>query len=222
MRQGWLPSYGAGAGLPSVGGDQAGAAPLLVIGAVTPVAQEIEATVLVTAAVVGEFAQTPLGQEVIQDGEEMAAPVMARAAAFGETLGKPLTDLASKVEESAGEVLEEVSPRAASLFHYTTEEGMNAIVESGELNPSLKALNPSDARYGDGQYLSDIVPGSWSPQSMSSSFFGVPGQGTRLTNFVEVDVSGLDVVQGRMSTFVVPGQAPLDISNRIMSFGETW
>ncbi len=43
-----------------------------------------------------------------------------------------------------------------TLYHYTNEKGMNGIVESKKLNPSLKANNPKDARYGDGQYLFDI------------------------------------------------------------------
>jgi hypothetical protein len=39
------------------------------------------------------------------------------------------------------------------LYHYTNETGMNGIVDSKALNPSLKALNPNDVRYGNGQYL---------------------------------------------------------------------
>ena len=39
--------------------------------------------------------------------------------------------------------------------HYTNEKGLNGILESNELRPSLKANNPKDARYGDGQYLSE-------------------------------------------------------------------
>lgn len=35
---------------------------------------------------------------------------------------------------------------------------MNDIVDSQKLNLSLKANNPKDARYGNGQYLSDIKP----------------------------------------------------------------
>lgn len=42
-----------------------------------------------------------------------------------------------------------------TLYHYTNEKGLNGILESNELRPSLKANNPKDARYGDGQYLSE-------------------------------------------------------------------
>ncbi len=45
----------------------------------------------------------------------------------------------------------------SQLFHYTDEAGLTGIRSSEELWPSLKALNPKDAFYGDGQYLSDII-----------------------------------------------------------------
>jgi hypothetical protein len=54
--------------------------------------------------------------------------------------------------------LADVAP-TPTLFHYTDEAGMNGILDSHALNPSLKSLNLADARYGDGQYLSDIAPG---------------------------------------------------------------
>ncbi len=36
---------------------------------------------------------------------------------------------------------------------------MNGIVESGQLNPSLWWAGTKDFLYGEGQYLTDIVPG---------------------------------------------------------------
>lgn len=47
-------------------------------------------------------------------------------------------------------------PGRRTLFHYTSEAGLQGILDSCEINPSLKATNPNDARYGDGQYFSDI------------------------------------------------------------------
>ena len=46
-----------------------------------------------------------------------------------------------------------------TLYHYTDEKGLKGILEDEELKPSLKEVNPKDARYGNGQYVSDIVPG---------------------------------------------------------------
>lgn len=106
-----------------------------------------------------------------------------------------------------------------TLFHYTDEGGMKGILDSGELHPSLKSANPKDARYGDGQYLSDIQPGAKTCAQLSRCFLNQPFQGNRFTNYVEINVDGLQVVQGRANVFVVPGTEPLDLTGRIVSFG---
>ena len=108
---------------------------------------------------------------------------------------------------------------AQTLFHYTNEAGLKGITDSEELWPSLKALNPKDARFGDGQYLSSIVPGTRTLPQLSYDFLGIPFQGLRFTNYVEIDVTGLNVLEGRPGVFVVPGQSALDVSGRIVSSG---
>lgn len=108
---------------------------------------------------------------------------------------------------------------ASTLFHYTDAAGMKGITESNLLFPSLRALNPKDARYGNGQYLSDILPGTMSCAQLSRCFIGQPFQGQRFTNYVEIDVTGLNVLKGREGVFVVPNESPLDLSARIMSWG---
>jgi hypothetical protein len=47
---------------------------------------------------------------------------------------------------------------ARTLFHYTDVAGQKAILDSGQLHPLLRVVNPADARCGNGQYLSDIKP----------------------------------------------------------------
>jgi len=106
-----------------------------------------------------------------------------------------------------------------TLFHYTNEKGLDGILESGELNPSLKAVNPNDVRYGNGQYLSDIVPGTKTPAQLSREFLGQPFQGQKYTHFIEIDTTGLNVIQGRNGVFVVPGETPLNLTGRIVSHG---
>jgi hypothetical protein len=103
--------------------------------------------------------------------------------------------------------------------HYTDEAGEKGILESKQLNPSLKRVNPRDARFGDGQYLSDITPGTRACSRLSRAFLDVPWLGSRFTHFVEIDVTGLDVIQGRPGVFVIPNEVPLDISKRIVSHG---
>jgi large repetitive protein len=108
----------------------------------------------------------------------------------------------------------------SKLYHYTNETGMNGIVDSNVLNPSLKALNPNDVRYGNGQYLSDIVPGTKTPAQLSKAFINNPFQGARYKNFVEIDTAGLNVIQGRPGVFVVPNETPLNLTNRITNSGK--
>ena len=111
------------------------------------------------------------------------------------------------------------APEGRTLFHYTDEAGHTGILDSEALNPSLKALNPKDARYGNGQYLSDIVPGTKTPAQLSREFLGIPFQGSRFTHYVEIDVSGLNVVEGRAGVFVIPNEGPLDLGGRIVGSG---
>jgi hypothetical protein len=108
------------------------------------------------------------------------------------------------------------------LFHYTDEAGQKGILDSGQLNPSLRELNPNDARYGNGQYLSDIKPGTMTSNQLSRAFLGAPFWGSRLTNFVEIDVTGLNVIEGRAGVFVIPNEVPLDLAGRIVSWGLNW
>ena len=107
----------------------------------------------------------------------------------------------------------------SSLFHYTDADGLRGILETQSIRPSLVALNPADARYGDGQYFSDAVPGTLSLSQLSRAFLGFPFQGRRFTHFVEVDVTGLPVVSGRDGVFVVLNAVPLDLTNRTLSSG---
>ena len=47
------------------------------------------------------------------------------------------------------------------------------------------------------------VPSMTSNQ-LSRTLLGAPFWGLRFTNFVEIDVSGLNVVEGRAGVFVIP------------------
>jgi len=93
-------------------------------------------------------------------------------------------------------------------------------LQSGELNASLKHVNASDARYGSGQYFSDVARGTRSLSQLSRDFLGIPFQGSRFTHFIEIDVEELTVVEGRCGVFVVPGELPLNLSGRVVSSGK--
>jgi hypothetical protein len=66
---------------------------------------------------------------------------------------------------------------------------------------------------------SDIAPGTMTGNQLSRNFLGVPWQGDRFTNYVAIDVSGLNVVVGRPNVYVIPNSGPLDVSGRIRGFG---
>ncbi|MBD2794188.1 hypothetical protein ID857_18350 [Xenorhabdus sp. CUL] len=106
------------------------------------------------------------------------------------------------------------------MYHYTDNNGLDGILNSQKLNPSLKANNPKDARYGDGQYFSDILPKSKRNGQLSHAFLGMPYQGRKFENYIAIDVRGLDIVNGRKGVFVNLSDKPLDISGRIIGFGK--
>lgn len=112
-----------------------------------------------------------------------------------------------------------VVQKPKTLYHYTNEQGINGIVESKQLNPSLKANNPKDARYGNGQYLSNIDPSTQTPSQLANKFINVPNK-YKYTNYVEIDVTGLKVVQGREGVSVILNEKPLDLTGRIVSTGK--
>ena len=98
---------------------------------------------------------------------------------------------------------------------------MKGIVDSKKLNPSLKVNNPKDARYGNGQYLSDIKPESYSPAQLAKKFINLPKNKYKYTYtyYIETDVTNLEIIQGRDGVFVIPNEAPLDLTGRIVRTG---
>jgi len=127
---------------------------------------------------------------------------------FGLTEFEPTVDLG-------------VAPEGTSLYHYTNEKGMQGILDSEEIWPSIKANNPKDVRLGNGHYLSDIEPGTKKPNQLAASFIRTPNK-YRFTHYIEIDVSGLRNHQGlnRKDIFVILGDENLDISNRVKSSGK--
>jgi HYD1 signature containing ADP-ribosyltransferase len=106
------------------------------------------------------------------------------------------------------------------LYHYTSEAGYTSIKTSHVIWPSLRANNPKDARYGDGQYLSDIRPGTKTKGQLSMIFFGVPWCGKRFSHFFGLNVSGLEVTFGRSHVYVVKNSGNLSIKDRIVQHGQ--
>ena len=102
------------------------------------------------------------------------------------------------------------------LRHYTTEAGYKAIMESGELLPSIGIKN---ARYGSGQYLTDLMSHQFTAGQASRRLFGVPWNSKKMSHFIELDVSGLNVIKNGPNNFLVPGNGSLPIQGIIVNHG---
>ena len=107
------------------------------------------------------------------------------------------------------------------LYHYTTKKGLAGILESKQLRPSLVSVNPKHSRFGDGQYFTDIVPGSMSIIGILKALIHVPYPKPKFAYFVKIDVSGLAIQKGREHVFFLHNTHNLDLTGRILSFGRT-
>ena len=143
----------------------------------------------------------------------------------GETLGNNNADFVvapGGVTYTAKEYENMVVPEnLRTLYHYTTEEGMQGILRSQKMNPSIKTPTTKDARMGSGQYFTDIIPNSKTDGQISRILFGVQWNTKKVTNYIEVDTSNLNVLKGRDNIFYIPGDTKLDLTNRIINFGKT-
>ncbi|MBD5369555.1 MAG: hypothetical protein HDR80_00185 [Bacteroides sp.] len=89
-------------------------------------------------------------------------------------------------------------------------------MESKELWASKPGLH---ARYGVGQYLTDLAPEQFTREHVSNQLFRRTYYYKKLRYFIEIDVTGLNVQMHRENVFLIPGLAPLDISNRVVRSG---
>jgi hypothetical protein len=116
-------------------------------------------------------------------------------------------------------VREVVASKASTpLYHYTTEAGYNAIMKSKVLNPSIGAKN---ARFGSGQYFTDIVPGAFTKGQTSYRLYGVPWNGSKLTHYIKIESSGLNIINNKPFNFLNPSSSPLNLNGRILGGGAT-
>ena len=107
-----------------------------------------------------------------------------------------------------------------SMYHYTNEDGYQGILKSKNIRPSLKANNPKDARFGEGQYVSDIPPNTKRNSQLSMIFFGIPWAGKRFSHHINLNVRGLDVFHGRKHVYLIKNSQSLDISDRLIGHGK--
>ena len=109
----------------------------------------------------------------------------------------------------------------ATLFHYTDAKGHQGILDTQVLLPSTVTRNPRDVRYGDGQYLCDVLPGKLTLSQLSRVLLGHPFSRKRFTHYIEIDVTGLVVTKCREHVYLIANDQPLDLKDRIIRSGGT-
>lgn len=108
--------------------------------------------------------------------------------------------------------------QSQTLLHYTAKDGYENIMSSQKLLPSSGSVH---ARYGDGQYLTDLNPSDYTAWQISRRLYGVPWNTQKLQYFIRIDVSGLNVVYNAPHNYLILGNTPLNIQNRIVESGVT-
>jgi hypothetical protein len=58
------------------------------------------------------------------------------------------------------------------------------------------------------------------PQDLSKALVQNPHQTRKFTHYLEINPSGLNVVEGRPGVYVIPNEVPLDLNNRVISSGK--
>ncbi len=130
-------------------------------------------------------------------------------------------DTSSPIFMGAGLLRGMLGKAAASspLYHYTTAEGYAAIMESKILNPSFGLKN---ARYGAGQYFTDIAPGTLRIGQVSRRLYSVPNKTKSLQFYIKIETRGLNLIQNKAHNFLNPSSKGLNLNGRILGGGKSF
>ena len=132
--------------------------------------------------------------------------------------------IAAKAKSDAGPkstLMKDVkSPSSTSssetLIHYTNKEGYQQILETEKLNPSVGIKN---ARYGEGQYFTNLEPKDYTAGQISRKLYVVPWNTSKLQYYIKIDMKGLNPIQNNPHNFLVPGNNSLPLHGRILDSG---
>ncbi|GAA6167314.1 HYD1 signature containing ADP-ribosyltransferase family protein [Sessilibacter corallicola] len=64
-----------------------------------------------------------------------------------------------------------------------------------------------------------VYPTSWY-EIIKPLHFGIPWAGKRFTHHINIDTTGLNVIHGRRSVYLIKNNQPLDISERLKGHGK--
>ena len=104
------------------------------------------------------------------------------------------------------------------LIHYTSKDCYIEIMKTKELKPSVGFKH---ARYGNGQYFTDLEPANFTMGQVSRKLYGIPWVRNKLQYFIKIDATGLNIIQNIPHNFLLPGNNSLNLQNRIIDSGVT-
>ncbi|MFJ9446810.1 RHS repeat-associated core domain-containing protein [Kitasatospora sp. NPDC101235] len=124
--------------------------------------------------------------------------------------------------QAADRAMEAAAAPRRTMYHYTTPEGRQGILETRVLNPSHPYWGwRNHAHAGSGQYLTDRPPSSFSSLAeRSETFVENPHETYRFSRHLEIDVTDQLVHQpwpDRPNVFVIHSYYPLDLTGRILN-----
>ena len=90
-------------------------------------------------------------------------------------------------------------------------------MESGELLPSIGMIN---ARHGAGQYFTDLTS-EYTAGQVSRRLFGVPWITSKFTHYIDVDLTGLNIIKNMLDNYLVLGTSCLSLNGRIVNHGSS-
>jgi len=197
------------------------------LGTPYPTAPAVQVGTSITSRIIAAISQSSrLTAGVTAAGVGVTALAIYAAAQTGRTLDPEdarAQNWANQFEKADAQSKKDCRyPR--TLYHYTSKGGLNGILESQQILPSS---GPKHARFGPGQYFSDIPPEAigtvYTTYEIIRSFYGNPVYPkSKISNYLEVNVDGLPISNPRPGTFLNPTDQPLDVSTRIVRSGDTF
>lgn len=120
--------------------------------------------------------------------------------------------------DSVTKTKEKDNKQNATLYHYTNLSGLIGILKTQQINPSIKANNPKDARHGNGQYFTDLDPCMYSSSQIARRLIRRPNP-NKYTFYIEIDVTGLPIENPDNNIYLHRSEMPLCVIGRINSLG---
>ncbi len=96
------------------------------------------------------------------------------------------------------------------------KKGYRQIIKTETLNPSIGIKN---ARYGEGQYFTNLQPNDYTAGQVSRRLYGMPFNTPKVKYFLRINVKGLNVIQNNPNNFLISGNKPLNLHGRIVDSG---